>query len=222
MALVFLIWYPSPLHYATGVTAIFLIILGVDIIIGPILTLIVFKPGKKSLRFDLGTIVVLQLAALIYGFLTVSQGRPAWLVFSVDRFDLVQAYRVDDRHLNEARPEYRSLPWLGPRWVSARAPTDPEQRNTLTFESVFAGIDLPQRPDLYQPLGAELDTIKQKAYSIDQLSRYNAPEAIQAVLLKWPKADAWLPMMAPARSMTVLMRRESAEVVAIVDLNPWD
>lgn len=222
VALVFLVWYPAPLHRATGVTAIFFIVIGVDVVIGPVLTLIVFKPGKKTLRFDLTTIVILQLIAFAYGIWTVAEGRPAWLVFNVDRFDLTRAYEIDDRHLSETRPEYQQAPWLGPRWVSARAPTDTDQRNTLTFEAVFAGVDLPQRPDLYQPLAAEADTIKQKAHPLNQLLRYNLPESVQTILAKWPEADAWLPMMAPAKPVTVLLRKDPTEVVAIVDLNPWD
>lgn len=222
VALVFLVWYPTPLHHAVGVTAIFLIVMGVDVVIGPVLTLIVFKPGKKTLRFDLTVIVILQLIAFGYGISTVAEGRPAWLVFNVDRFDLTRAHEMDDRHLNEAQPEYRTAPWWGPRWVSARAPTDTEQRNTLTFEAVFAGVDLPQRPDLYRPLAAEADTIKQKAHPLDQLLRFNSTESVKAVLAQWPQADAWLPMMAPAKPVTVLLRKDSAEVVAIVELNPWD
>ena len=222
VALVFLVWYPAPLHRAVGVTAIFLILMGVDVVIGPVLTLIVFNPGKKTLRFDLTVIVILQIIAFGYGISTVAEGRPAWLVFNVDRFDLTRAYEIDDRRLNEAQPEYRTAPWFGPRWVSARTPADAEQRNTLTFEAVFAGVDLPQRPDLYQPLAAEADALRQKAHPLDLLLRYNPPDSVKATLAKWPNADAWLPMMAPAKPVTVLLRKDSAEVMAIVDLKPWD
>lgn len=222
VALVFFVWYPAPLDSATGVTAIFFIVVGVDVVIGPVLTLIVFKPGKKTLRFDLTTIVILQLMAFAYGIWTVAEGRPAWLVFNVDRFDLVRAYETDDRHLNETQPEYQHAPWFGPRWVSARAPTGAEQRNTLTFEAVFAGVDLPQRPDLYQPLATETDTIQKKAHPLDELNHYNPPESVKTILAKWPKADAWLPMMAPIKPVAVLLHKSSAEVVAVVDLNPWN
>jgi hypothetical protein len=55
-----------------------------------------------------------------------------------------------------------------------------------------------------------------------QLLRYNLPDSVKAALAKWPNADAWLPMIAPAKPVTVLLRKDSAEVVAIVHLNPWD
>ncbi len=86
--LVFQIWYPAPLHEALGVTDIFLLLPLVDVILGPLLTLLVFKLGKKTLIMDLAVIACLQLAALGYGLWTVAEGRPAWIVYNADRFDV--------------------------------------------------------------------------------------------------------------------------------------
>ncbi|MEG0771590.1 MAG: type IV pilin accessory protein, partial [Clostridia bacterium] len=83
---VFLLWYPSPLAQAVGVTHIFLMLLAIDVVIGPILGLLVYKEGKKSLKFDLIVIILLQLSALCYGIYSIEQGRPVWLVYNVDRF----------------------------------------------------------------------------------------------------------------------------------------
>lgn len=222
LALVFLVWYPAPLHLAIGVTGIFLLVMGVDVVIGPTLTLIVFKPGKKSLRFDLTSIVLVQVAALAYGIWTVAEGRPAWLVFNQDRFDVTRAFELDNRHVSAASPEYRSPPWFGPRWVSAQNPADLDKRNELVLEAAGGGADLPQRPDLFHPLEDEAQRIRTKAHPLDQLVRFNKAEAVQSLLAKWPEADAWLPLMAPIQPMTVLLRKEPFKVVAVVDLKPWD
>ena len=45
--IVFLVWYPTPLATATGVTHLFLMMLAIDIVIGPILGLIVYKDNLK-------------------------------------------------------------------------------------------------------------------------------------------------------------------------------
>lgn len=221
VGIVFLIWYPQPLHVAVGVTEIFFIVLGVDVVIGPLLTTVVYKQGKKSLRFDLATIALLQLAAFTYGMWTVAEGRPAWLVFSADRFDLVQAYQVDQRKRDEAKSEYRSSSWFGPRWVSARGPASADKRQTILFEAMFAGIDVPHRPELYQPLEAEAAAMRERAHPLDELARYNKQAEVDVVLGRWPEANAYLPMMARVRPMTVLIDKTSARVIAIVDLNPW-
>lgn len=95
LVLVFAVWYPAPLHVALGVTSVFLLVLLVDVVIGPFLTLLVYKQGKKTLLFDMAVIIALQLSALLYGLWTVAEGRPVWLVFNVDRFDLVQPGKAD-------------------------------------------------------------------------------------------------------------------------------
>jgi hypothetical protein len=75
------IWYPGILFDAgNGWKAIGLIV-GVDLILGPILTLIVFNPKKSSLIFDLSVIALLQIAALSYGAWTIYQTRPIALAF---------------------------------------------------------------------------------------------------------------------------------------------
>lgn len=220
--LVFRLWYPSPLDQAVGVASIFLLLLFVDVILGPVLTLIVFKVAKKSLRFDLTVIVLLQLAAFGYGMAFVMEGRPVWLVFSVDRFEVVRANEYDRRHLDLARPEYRQPSWLGPQWVAAAMPTDIEKRNTLTFEAAFAGLDLQHRVDFYQPLTASAAEIRAKAKNMDALLEFNTPAAVASVRARFPQADAWLPLMSRVQPMTVLLRRETAEVLAVVDLTPWN
>src|SRR5262249_35748019 len=88
-ALLFGVWYPPPYFHAAGADELVLLLVGVDLAIGPLLTLIVFRPGKWGLKFDLVAIGVLQSAALIYGMSVVLQSRPVFLVGVFDRFNLV-------------------------------------------------------------------------------------------------------------------------------------
>lgn len=120
--LVFQLWYPSPLHDLIGVDTIFYTIIIIDIIIGPVLTFIVFNRGKPHLKLDLTIIAFFQISALMYGVWTVALGRPAWIVFNVDRFDLVQAQEIDFRQREKSARAYKTAPWFGPRWVYAEAP----------------------------------------------------------------------------------------------------
>jgi hypothetical protein len=223
LVLVFQMWYPSPLHAAIGVTQIFLLVLGVDVVIGPLLTFVVFKPGKKTLKFDLSVIVLLQLIALSYGLYTVMIGRPAWVVYNVDRFDVVRAYELQEQYQTLAKPEYAAAPLWGPRWVAAVAPTDVTERNKLTFESVEGHADLAQRPNLYAPLLTVKAAMQKRAKPLDKLKALNVGnEALVAeTLKKYPLADSFVPLKAPIQDMTVLLRKDTAEVVAVVALKPW-
>lgn len=222
ITIVFYLWYPALLHTAVGVTQIFLILLAVDVVIGPLLTLLVYKVGKKTLVMDLTVIAVLQISALAYGLFTVAEGRPAWLVFAVDRFDLVRVLDIDERKLEQADLAYRQPSLLGPSWVAAINPTDLDKRNDILMESVMAGIDIAQRPNLYAPLNSQKTEIQKRLNALDALSAFNTTESIGAALTKHPQADSWLPLRANNQDMVVLMHKASAEVVAIVDLRPWD
>ena len=221
LALVYGVWYPSPLDKAAGVSVIVLFMLTCDVVLGPLLTFVVYKVGKRSLRFDLAVIVVVQLAAFAYGMYIIAQGRPAWLVFNVDRFDVTLANELDQRHLNETRPEYRSPSWTGPIWVASVNPTDIEKRNQLVLESVEGGPDLPQRPDLFQPLDKESGNLRARAKPMNELIQFNSADRVAEATSKWPQADAWLPLMSRNQPMVVLVNKAQGRPVAIADLSPW-
>lgn len=221
MLLVFGVWYPSPLHRALGVTVIFLLLLLVDVVLGPLMTLLVFKPGKKNLVLDLAVIAFLQFSALCYGLWIVASGRPLWVVFNVDRFDLIQAVDVDERRLSEALPEFRQGGWLGPEWVGAIRPVDRGVSQQILFESILGGGDIAQRPELYRPLTQLFSDVESKALPLDKLREYNEPKIIATTLARWPEATAWLPIKARAQSMVVLLNIEKKKILAIVPLSPW-
>ena len=223
VALVFGLWYPAPLAAATGVTGIFLILLGVDVCLGPLLTLVVYKPGKKTLVMDLTVIALLQVAALAYGVFTVAQGRPAWVVFSVDRFELVRINDIDDRKLDEAQPQYQRPSWLGPQWVAAVSPNDADSRNTLMFEAVLGGVDASARPNLYAPLEGLKTQVIKHAQPLSALEKVNHAEDVEHALAGLANIEnlAWLPLRANVQDMVVLVNNRSGEVVKTVDLRPW-
>ena len=106
MGLVFFVWYPLPLAKAVGVTHIFLMMLTIDVIIGPLLSLLVYKEGKKSLKFDLMVIIIIQLSALCYGIYSIEQGRPAWLVYNVDRIELVRKNEIIQGDFKNIQPQF--------------------------------------------------------------------------------------------------------------------
>ncbi|MGP1607228.1 MAG: TfpX/TfpZ family type IV pilin accessory protein [Moraxella sp.] len=218
---IYQIWYPSPLAVAAGVTGILLLMMTVDVILGPLLTLLVYKEGKKSLKFDLTVIILIQISAFFYGIWTISQGRPVWLVFNVDRFDVVHYQDIDKRKINEAKLEFQSPSWLGPKFVASLMPDDVDERNSITFEAVFSGVDIAQRPNLYVPFHSVLPTIKQKKLSLKNLNEYNSPSQIKNILNKYPQATGYLPLKANKVDMSVLIDKDG-NVVKIVDLRPWN
>lgn len=105
-------WYPQPLFATDGGWRVIRIIIGVDLVLGPLLTLIVFKPGKPGLKFDLYLIALIQTLALSWGVWTTYNERPAAVIFTLDFFTPVPAYQLKDAgiKLNQLRKYGESWP----------------------------------------------------------------------------------------------------------------
>lgn len=79
-------WYPGILFdTGNGWKAIALIV-SIDLILGPLLTFIVFNPKKSSLKFDLWVIALVQVAALTYGTWTIHSSRPLAIAYINNSF----------------------------------------------------------------------------------------------------------------------------------------
>ncbi len=147
-----LTWYPHGLYRIAGLDRLMLVMLVIDITAGPLLTLVVYKPGKPSLRFDLSVIALVQAAFLAYGLHTLWQSRPVFLVGSDVRFNLVMASEVDPAQLAKApRPEWRTLSSTGPVLVGVLPPADQQQRRSLLDILLETGRDQEQLPEQYRP-----------------------------------------------------------------------
>lgn len=220
IGVVFIVWYPSPLATAVGVTHIFLMLLAIDVVIGPILGLLVYKEGKKSLKFDLTVIILLQLSALFYGIYSIEQGRPVWIAFNVDRFELVRKNEIMDQNINQVQSQFQQPSWLKPEFVATVFAKDTNQRNNDTFAEVLGGISIAQRPERYVDFAQAKEQIQKRAQNLDLLNQYNDKINVEKILSKYPKATAFVPLKANAVDMTVLINKQG-EVVKIVDLRPW-
>lgn len=84
--LIIFYWFPDYYFYLDGGIQGVATIFFVDVVLGPGLTLLVFKPGKKNLKFDMAVIVLLQLSALVWGVKNVYTERPGATVFYLGKF----------------------------------------------------------------------------------------------------------------------------------------
>lgn len=85
------IWYPEYFYDLDGGFEASKVIFLVDLVLGPLLTLLIYKPKKKGLMFDLSCIVLMQLMALSYGIYLLYSYRPVALVMQNNSFFSVTA-----------------------------------------------------------------------------------------------------------------------------------
>jgi hypothetical protein len=184
LALMLGVWYPPPLFEAMGGSGLVLILVGVDMVLGPMLTLVVFRSGKRGLKLDLAVIAAFQLSALLYGCHIVALARPAFIVFVKDQFQVSTVAELRAERLAEARyPQYRHAPWSGPALVYGDWPKDPADRQRL-IDAIFTGEDLQHFPKYFAPYAEGRGEILAKAEPVSRVRRIE-PEAAKAI-------DAWL------------------------------
>jgi hypothetical protein len=151
--LLYTLWFPPPYFGVAGAGNLIPLLMGVDIAIGPLLTLLVMGPNKpKRLRhLDLAIIAILQAAAFAYGIHVICQARPVFIVGEVDRLVVVAADQLSDADLAKgSRPEYRTRSWRGPQLVGAVPPTGPGAFDVVAA-AMDGGKDIDRRPEFYVP-----------------------------------------------------------------------
>lgn len=213
-------WYPPPLFDADGGSTLTLLLIGVDLALGPLLTLVVFRSGKPSLRFDLSVIALLQASALAYGVWVSAQSRPVYLALLPQRARIVHANQLVDAPKDGP---FAHAPWLRFEPVAAILPDDAGQRSDLLW-SVLSGVpDIDYRPRHYVPLDSVVD-----------LARYGTPFDTAARALpdggkairEWlgrhgndaPASLRVLPLLTRGRELTLVFDPVAHRVVGMADV----
>jgi len=145
----------------------------VDLAIGPTLTLIVANPRKprRALARDIGVIVTVQLAALIYGAATLWLGRPLYYTFSVDRLQIVQASDLERSEIALARTQNPALAphWYSlPRWIWAPLPANPDEAGKIVGSTLFGGQDVIQMPRYFRSWEEGLPKLREQLRPLDE------------------------------------------------------
>lgn len=215
--LVFGVWYPHPFRDISGGLALFGLLIGVDVVVGPLLTWLVFNRRKPTseLRRDLAIVAALQLVALGYGLWSMYQARPVYLIHEVDRFVTVSAADIDPADLKDALPEFRVTPHFGLQTLGLRDAKDlDERRRALEFS--LAGKDLSLQPRFWQRLStANKSTILKGSKPLDELRARS--EVAKELVDEWLKGQSGA--LADLRYFPLVSRENFWTVVLDKDLN---
>lgn len=223
--LVFFVWYPSPFAAVVGGTHLFLLLISVDVIIGPALTAVVASAGKprRELRRDLLVIVALQIAAFGYGLHSMALARPVALVFEISEFRVVTAAEIEGGSLAAAPTDLRELSWRGPRLMAANKPTDPQEM-LRTVELGLAGIPLSAMPNYWRQYASQADAVWRAARPVAALvARYptSADEVARIAVAAGQPASAlrFLPLRARGAEWVTLVAQPGAHIVGYLPLD---
>lgn len=167
------VWYPDALFAISGGSELALLIIACDVVIGPFLTTLVFKRGKRTLRFDLAIIFLLQLSAFIYGTWVLYSSRPAFMIAAVDRIYAIGYNQIDPVDLAAAPPDVSDQPFAL-AYYGVTIPTDPKLVDSLIANEFAQGKDLQDLPRFYRPYDESRPTLL-RDHKKDALGRAYVP-----------------------------------------------
>jgi len=89
VALMVFFWFPGELFLIDGGWQGLKLVAIVDLVLGPLLTLMLWKPGKKDLVMDMSLVAAIQVGALVFGFITTYDQRTVAMVYADKAFSSV-------------------------------------------------------------------------------------------------------------------------------------
>lgn len=225
--LVFGVWYPYPYREISGGRALFLLVVCVDVVMGPLITLVIFNRSKpsKELVMDLTVVGALQLAALGYGLWTVFVARPVHLVFEYTRMSVVHAIDVDASQLAKAPAALQVLPVTGPTSIALRPFKDAAEQFDATMAAI-GGVALAARTDLWQPYSESREEILKEAKPVSELRVRFADYVgvIDAAIEDTGKSLEqlrYLPLVGRDKAWTVIVDATTAEPLGFMPLDSF-
>ncbi len=217
-------WYPSDFLGITNYKNIALLIVSIDLVLGPLLTFVVFAPNKKGLKFDFAVIAAIQLSALAYGVHALYETHPLFITYNDKGFNLVQVNEVNPSDAKNTQFQISKL--SSPKLAFAKMPDDPDKQT-----EIMLGVDLKGEPDIdkraeyFEPVENHLNTILNDSLDTVKLfDKQNLTASTKAFLDKYGKNKgqyAYLPLKGTSGDAIIVLDKQTAKMVGTINANPW-
>ncbi len=182
-AIILFIWYPGFLFQTDGGWQGIRLIAGVDFIIGPVLTLIVYKLGKPRLKMDLMLIGVLQIACLTYGMWLVYQQRPLTVIYADERF-----YTMSEGTFEINEIEIADIPLINdgkkPVWIFVDLPEEKTAHWKIRMEQQLKQGLVHTRTAQYLPYAENAERVAKLGFTakkVEEQTRYRPTKSEDSV-----------------------------------------
>jgi hypothetical protein len=219
--LIFYLWYPDDYAQMVGGLDLFLLVCGVELVLGPALSFIIYNPRKsrRELLLDYSLVGFVQLAALTFGIHSTFIARPVFTVFVKDRFEIVTQADIQD-DLSSVPSALMPLSWSGPKLITVEFPTDSRQSSEILF-SALAGKDIHLMPQYYRPLPR--GEAAEASGSIPELAARVGDPKFRSQLAAFASAEdfGWLPVMTRSGVWTAVLDRQTGNVVDYLPYDPF-
>jgi len=219
-------WYPMPYFVADGGWQGIRLVAVIDVVLGPLLTLVIYNRAKprRKLFFDYSVIGALQACAFIFGVWTVFSARTTLVVFTDGTFYTIGADEA--RFLHDPYPTLLRKATQSPAYAMVNMPADPEARQALRRESMaerrplFSFLHLvgpltPEKVPQLAEYGIDLhQLLADQPQQTDRIERFLAAHG--------GTVDDYLffPVKPRYRAVVLAFRRDSGDLVDWLDVTP--
>lgn len=224
-AVILFVWYPHPFRQFGDSAKFALLLMVTAAFIGPALTFLVYKKDKRGLLLDLCVISLVQIAALGWGAFSLYQNRPYFMVYTVDRFEVLSQRDVDLSWVTD--PKFLNKPIAGPILLYANMPADPAAYQQLLKEVMFEGKpDLQFRPEFWSLYSERQQAVLHKSQALADLrsARLDSTQEIdQLVQTHGNNIDKlrFVPALFKDGHFTVILNTSSGDVIDTLVIDPW-
>lgn len=225
--LVFGIWYPHPYSSLVGGKELFFLIVIVDVVCGPLLTLIIFsssKPRAELIR-DLSFIVVIQMAALSYGVVSMYKARPVFLAFEGSVFRVVRLPDIDFSTISERSDIHQQISGWGPKLLGVKLVDGASPEFMDSVQLSIQGLHPAFRPKRWVSYDSQRAAVSKVAVPLSNLpsNQPNSEVLIERVIKEYSGQElGYIPLIARHHTdWIVVVLVESAEPIAFLNIDPW-
>lgn len=220
----YFLWHPHSLDSLTGFAKSAKVLVLVNLVLGPLLLMLIYKKGKRNLKFDILIMATIQFIAILFGMYSIYQKHPVYAVFAVDRFTIINAE-------NALTPDGSSKlftidSFSGPKLVFAKMPEDRKSRNKVLMDHLFKGApDLDGLPEYYESYNKYISKVLRKGLDINKILRvkdYN--NKLNQFLRKHggnKNSYAYLPLQVNNRDVIWVLDINTAKPVGVLNIDPW-
>jgi len=226
LGVLYLGWYRWPGWYLAGAPKILLIMVGIDVVLGPLLTLVIANPRKprRELARDISIIVFVQLVAAGYGSTTLWQGRPLYYTYSERYLQMVQAGDLSPEEIGlgqkmnpQLAPHWYSLP----RWIYAPLPKDETAAGQIMGNAIQGGDDVIQMPRYYKPWKEAAPDMRKNLRLLGRIGELG-PHDRQLVVERMkqqgfaPDQPTVLPMLGRGKPLVAVVDPATGQIKALI------
>lgn len=217
---IFFRWFPDFFYAIDGGWEGLRIIILVDLVLGPLLTLIVFKAGKPGLLFDLILIGIVQVVCLAGGIYIVYNERPTFFVFYEGHFYSASASSYHNYGKTAPDPDRYGG---APAYIYVDMPTNPIEEADIRKIYYDDRVPLWTASEYYERLERHMDEVLKAGNAEEKIRKRDSTNNLDRWLARHEGSFedyAFVPIHSRYRKAYIAIDRADMTFEGLLEVEP--